>query len=238
MSSTADTVCSLPELPITDPAVMAYAEAHTTPHPGFLRVLAEETRTTLPAPEMLSGHLEGRLLEVLVFASDARRVLELGTYSGYSALAMAHGLPEDGRIITCEFSDEHADFAQRHIDASPFADRIEIRRGPALETLATLEGPFDLIFIDADKPNYPAYYERAVELVAPRGLIVLDNTLWSGMVVEPDDDRSRLMHDLNERIVGDDRVVCVQLPVRDGVTVVRRAQTNRSTARSSSAASP
>jgi len=213
----------LPELPITDPAVAAYAEAHTTPHPEFMRALAEETRATLAVPEMLSGHLEGRLLEMLVFASGARRVLELGTYSGYSALAMARGLPEDGRIITCEFCDEHADFAQRHVDASPFADWIEIRRGPALETLETLEGPFDLIFVDADKPNYPAYYEKAVELIAPRGLIVLDNTLWSGRVVDPDDDRSQLMHDLNERIVADDRVVCVQLPVRDGVTVVRLA---------------
>jgi caffeoyl-CoA O-methyltransferase len=213
----------LPELPITDPAVAAYVEAHTTPHPAFMRELAEETRSTLPVPEMLSGHLEGRLLEMLVFASGARRVLELGTYSGYSALAMARGLPEDGRIITCEFSDEHADFAQRHIDASPFADRIEIRRGPALDTLETLEGPFDLIFVDADKPNYPAYYEKAVELLAPRGLIVLDNTLWSGRVVAPDDERSQMFADLNDRIAGDERVVCVQLPIRDGITVVRRA---------------
>lgn len=213
----------MPELPITDPAVAAYAEAHTTPHPEFMRALAEETRQVLPSPQMLSGHLEGRLLEMLVFAARAERVLELGTYSGYSALAMARGLPDTGRIVTCEFSDEHADFAQRHVDASPYADRIEIRRGPALETLETLEGPFDLIFVDADKPNYPAYYERALELLAPHGLIVLDNTLWSGKVVDPDDDRARLMHDLNERIVADERVVCVQLPVRDGVTVVRRA---------------
>ena len=213
----------MPELPVTDPDVAAYAEAHTTPHPESMRRLAEETRATLPIPEMLSGHLEGRLLEMLVFALGATRVLELGTYSGYSALAMACGLPEDGRIITCEFSDEHADFAQRHIDTSPFADRIEIRRGPALETLVELEGPFDLIFIDADKPNYPAYYDAAVDLVSERGLIVLDNTLWSGKVVAPDDERSQLMHELNERIVADERVVCVQLPVRDGVTIVRRA---------------
>ncbi len=207
---------------IVRPEIAAYAEAHTTPHPDFMRALAEDTRETLPVPEMLSGHLEGRLLEMLVFASGAKRVLELGTYSGYSALAMARGLPEDGRIVTCEFEDEHADFAQRHIDASPFADRIEIRRGPALETMETLDGPFDLIFVDADKPNYPAYYEKALELLAPRGLIVLDNTLWSGRVLAPDDDRSQLMHDLNERIVADERVVCVQLPVRDGVTIVRR----------------
>jgi caffeoyl-CoA O-methyltransferase len=216
----------LPDIDITPPEVGAYAEAHTTPHPDFMRALAEETRTTLPIPEMLSGHLEGRLLEMLVFASGARRVLELGTYSGYSALAMARGLPHGGRIITCEFDDEHADFAQRHIDASPFADRIEVRRGPALETMKTLteeRNPFDLIFIDADKPNYPAYYEAALPLLADRGLIALDNTLWSGRVLAPDDDRSQLMHDLNERIVNDPRVVCVQLPIRDGITLVRKA---------------
>lgn len=218
-----DTVCSLPDIEITPPEINAYAEAHSTPHPEAMRALAEETRATLPIPEMLSGHLEGRLLEMLVFATGARRVLELGTYSGYSALAMARGLPEDGCIITCEFDDDHADFAQRHIAASEFADRIEIRRGPALDTMKTLDGPFDLIFIDADKPNYPHYYEAALPLLADRGLLVLDNTLWSGRVVAPDDDRSRLMHDLNERIVGDARVACVQLPVRDGVTIVRKA---------------
>ena len=112
---------------------------------------------------------------------------------------------------------------ERHVDASPFADRIEIRRGPALETLETLEAPFDLIFIDADKPNYPNYYEAAIPLLAEGGLIVIDNTLWSGRVVEPGDDSSRLMHELNERIVADARVVCVQLPIRDGVTIIRRA---------------
>jgi caffeoyl-CoA O-methyltransferase len=213
----------MPEFDITPPEVAAYAEAHTTPHPEFMQALAEETREALPVPEMLSGHLEGRLLEMLVFATGARRVLELGTYSGYSALAMARGLPEGGRIVTCEFEDEHADFAQRHIDASPFADRIEIRRGPALDTLKTLDGPFDLIFIDADKPNYPHYYEAALPLLADRGLIALDNTLWSGRVTAPDDDRSQLMHDLNERIVNDSRVVCVQLPIRDGITLVRKA---------------
>lgn len=212
----------VPEIEITPPEVNAYAEAHTTPHPPYMAALAEETRATLDVPEMLSGHLEGRLLEMLVFATGARRVLELGTYSGYSALAMAHGLPEDGRIVTCEFSEEHADFAERHIAASPFAERIEVRRGPALETMRTLDGPFDLIFVDADKPGYPDYYEAGLALLADRGLMVLDNTLWSGRVLQPEDERSRLMADLNDRIVRDERVVCVQLPVRDGVTIVRR----------------
>src|SRR6188472_757603 len=111
---------------ITSPEIDAYADAHSTPHPAFMNDLAEETRATLPIPQMLSGHLEGRLLEMLVYATRARRVLELGTYSGYSALAMASAMGPDGRVITCEFEDLHADFAQRHIDASPYADRIEI----------------------------------------------------------------------------------------------------------------
>jgi caffeoyl-CoA O-methyltransferase len=213
----------LPDIDITPPEIAAYVEAHTTPHPEFMRALAEETRATLPIPEMLSGHLEGRLLEMLVFASGARRVLELGTYSGYSALAMARGLPDDGRIITCEFSDEHADFAQRHIDASPSADRIEIRRGPALETMKTLAGPFDLIFIDADKPNYPKYYEAALPLLADAGVIVADNVLWSGRVVsEPEDDSTQAIQRFNEHVRNDNRVESVMLTVRDGMTLLRR----------------
>jgi caffeoyl-CoA O-methyltransferase len=212
----------LPEIEITPAPVAEYADAHTTPHPGWMQKLAAETRATLPIPAMLSGHLEGRLLEMLIYASGATRVLELGTYSGYSALAMASALPPGGSIITCEFEDEHADFAQRHIDESPYADMIEIRRGPALETMATLDGPFDLIFIDADKANYPNYYEAALPLLSERGLIAIDNTLWSGRVIEPDDDNSRIMNELNERIVNDDSVIAVQLPIRDGITVVRR----------------
>lgn len=211
---------------ITPPDIDAYADAHTTAHPPFMDALAAETRATLPIPEMLSGHLEGRLLEMLVFAGGARRVLELGTYSGYSALAMASALGPEGRVITCEFSDTNADFAQRHIDQSPYADRIEIRRGPALDTIAALDGDFDLIFIDADKVNYPRYFEAALPLLSPRGLIVIDNTLWSGRVLDQYDDgeeNTRVLRELNARIAGDERVVAVMLPVRDGVTIVRRA---------------
>ena len=212
-------------MPSIDPELDAYCHDHTTPPPEWLEELARETRATLAVPEMLTGRVEGRMLEMLVWASGARRVLELGTYSGYSALSMAAALPDDGRIVTCELSDEHADFAQRHIDASPYADRIEIRRGPALETIATLDGQFDLIFVDADKPNYPNYYEAVLPLLAPRGLLVFDNTLWTRLVLEdePDDEYARVVKDLNERLVADERVVAVLLPVRDGVTLVRHA---------------
>lgn len=207
-----------------DPALAAYVEAHTTPPEPHLAALAAETRATLDAPGMLTGTVEGRFLEALVWAIQPRLVLELGTYSGYSALSMAVALPPGGRIVTCEVSDEHADFAQRHIDASPYGERIEVRRGPALDTIAGLEGPLDLVFIDADKPGYVNYYEAALPKLAPRGLIVADNTLWSGAVVGDEDDSESTvaLRAFNDRVAGDERVVSVMLSVRDGVTLIRR----------------
>jgi caffeoyl-CoA O-methyltransferase len=203
-----------------------YAEEHSTPVEERMDALAEETRSTLRAPGMLSGAVEGRLLEVLVFATGAQRVLEFGTYSGYSALSMARALPPDGRIYTLEVDEEHAAFAQRHIDASPFADRIEVLLGPALESVERLEGPFDLVFIDADKENYGRYYEAALAKLSPRGLIVVDNTLWSGAVLDPDaedaSDSTRALAAFNDVVVSDERVICVMLTVRDGVTLIRR----------------
>jgi caffeoyl-CoA O-methyltransferase len=210
--------------PIIDPAVEAYAEAHTTPPPPPLAALAEETRATLTAPQMLTGTVEGRLLEALVWAMRPRLVVELGTYSGYSALSMAPALPPGGRIVTCEVSDEHADFAQRHIDAGPYADRIEIRRGPAQETLDELEGPFDLVFIDADKSGYAGYFDAAVPKLSERGLIVVDNTLWSGRVADPDnaEETTEAIRAFNRKVRADERVVSVVLTVRDGVTLAWR----------------
>jgi caffeoyl-CoA O-methyltransferase len=207
-----------------DEALEAYIEAHTTPPEAHLAALAEETRATLNAPQMLTGTVEGRFLEALVWTARPQLVLELGTYSGYSALAMAAALPPGGRIVTCELSDEHADFAQRHIDHSPYADRIELRRGPGLDTVAALDGPFDLVFIDADKPNYVNYYEAVLPKLAERGLIVADNTLWSGNVAGDEDqsDAAVALRAFNDRVHDDDRVVCVMLSVRDGITLIHR----------------
>jgi caffeoyl-CoA O-methyltransferase len=201
-----------------------YAEAHTTPPPPLLAELAAETQETLQSPQMLTGPIEGRLLEQLVFVSGARRVLELGTYSGYSSLSMAAALPPDGRIDTCEIDERHAEVARRYIARSAYADRITVHLGPALETIARLEGEFDLVFIDADKPNYLKYYEAVLPRLSPRGLIVADNTLWSGRVVnpEPDDESTQAIAVFNDRVRQDERVVCVQLTVRDGVTLIRR----------------
>lgn len=203
--------------------IEAYAEAHTSPPDPLLVDLAEETRATLDSPGMLTGPVEGRFLQQLVFALQAKRVLELGTFSGYSALSMAAGLPDGGHIDTCEVHDDHAAMAQRYIDRSPYHERITIHLGPALETIERLGGEWDFVFIDADKVNYASYYEALLPQLAPTGLMALDNTLWSGRVLDEDQDEStRAISELNDRIARDERVVAVQLTVRDGVTLVRR----------------
>jgi caffeoyl-CoA O-methyltransferase len=202
-----------------------YAAAHTTQPPGYLQELAAETRATLSAPQMLTGTIEGRFLELLVYGLQAKRVLELGTFSGYSALSMAAGLPEGGHIDTCEFDETHAEVARRHIASSPYADRITVHLGPALETIERLEGEFDFVFVDADKTNYMNYYDALLPRLAENGLMAFDNTLWSGRVLDEgdDDESTRAFRELNDRLASDERVVAVQLTVRDGVTLVRRA---------------
>jgi len=208
-------------------AVEDYAAAHTTPAGARLQALEQETRETLNSPQMLTGDVEGRLLEMLVFLAQPQLVLEIGTYSGYSALAMAGALPAGARIVTCELLDEHADVAERHIAAAGLGDVIEVRRGPAIDTVASLQGPFDLVFIDADKTGYLAYYEALLPKLSERGLIVIDNVLWSGRVAEAPSDEdlesTLALRAFNDHVAADERVVSVMLTVRDGVTLVRRA---------------
>lgn len=206
------------------PAAEHYAAAHTTPPTAELAALADDTRAMLASPQMLSGPVEGRLLELLVHGVRAQVVLELGTFSGFGALSMAAGLPPGGRIVTCEVSPEHAAFARSRIEASPHAGLIDLRVGPALETIATLSGPLDLVFIDAEKTGYRDYYEAVLPKLSDHGLIVVDNTLWSGRVIEnsDEDDDTRALVAFNDHLVGDERVVCVMLTVRDGVTLIRR----------------
>ncbi|HEX9970078.1 MAG TPA: class I SAM-dependent methyltransferase [Acidimicrobiales bacterium] len=212
-------------IPVVKEGIEEYAEAHTTPPPAWLQALADETRAKLDAPQMMVGALEGRFLELLAFGLGARRVLEIGTFSGYSALSMAAGLAPDGTIVTCDRNPAAVEVARRHIDASPFAGRIELREGPALDILAELDGPFDLVFIDADKTNYVNYYEAVLPKLSERGVIAVDNTLWSGQVLDEtdtSDDTIALRH-FNDHVRNDPRVVCVLLTVRDGVTLIRRA---------------
>jgi caffeoyl-CoA O-methyltransferase len=209
---------------ISSDEIERYAEAHTTPPSELLLRLAAETQAELRSPTMLSGAVAGRLLEFLVFALQPERVLELGTYSGYSAVFMAGALPPGGHIDSCELDETHAAVARRYLDEAGLGDRVTIHVGPALETIDRLEGEYDLIFIDADKANYPAYYEALKPRLSARGLMVLDNTLWSGRVAEPDGTpETQMFVELNERIASDPDVVAVVLTIRDGVTLVRRA---------------
>jgi caffeoyl-CoA O-methyltransferase len=208
---------------IVDERVEQYAAERTTPVGDLFERLADETREKTTAPQMMVGRIEGQFLARLVRLSGAKRILELGTFTGYSSISMASELPPEGRIITCDVDPDATAIARRYMDESGFGDRIEIRLGPALETIQTLEGPFDIVFIDADKPNYEAYYEAVLPLLAENGLLIADNVLWSGRVVEADGDESTLaIKAFNEHVANDRRVVSVMLSVRDGMTLVQK----------------
>jgi caffeoyl-CoA O-methyltransferase len=210
---------------ITDPALEAYATAHSSAEPALLLELADETRRFSDAHPMMVGRLEGRFLKLLVAAVGARRVLEIGTFTGYSALSMAEALPADGRLITCELDEGHAALARRFFERSEHGAKIELRVGRAIDTLRTLEGPFDFVFIDADKPSYADYYAAVLPLLAPGGLIAVDNVLWSGRVIDAtvNDANTRALRAFNDLVTADPRVECVMVPIRDGVTLIRRS---------------
>jgi caffeoyl-CoA O-methyltransferase len=209
---------------IVDPGVEEYAEAHSTPDGELFERLAAETREKTTAPQMMVGRLEGRFLGLLVRTLRARRVLELGTFTGYSSISMALALPTGGRVITCDVTEETTAIARRYAAEAGVADRIDYRLGPALDTIATLDGPFELVFIDADKPNYVNYYEATLPLLAEGGLMVVDNTLWSGRVVDPEDEEetTHAIRALNDHVLTDPRVENVLLTVRDGMNLVWR----------------
>lgn len=204
-----------------DPKVEDYTHDTTRPESTVLQELAAETRRAMKHHGMLCGRVESRLLRLLVQLTGARSVLEIGTFTGYSALAMAEAMPEGGRLVTCDIDPESTALARRHWARSPHGAKIDLRLAPALQTIATLPGPFDLVFIDADKPAYPDYYEAVVPKVRPGGLIALDNTLWHGAVVDPQEDTARIIDRLNRRIAADPRVENVLLTVRDGVHLAR-----------------
>ena len=211
---------------VVDDDVEAYAVAHSSPEADWLVALAAETREVSEAHGMMVGALEGRFLEFLVFMTRARRVLEIGTFTGYSALSMAAALPPDGRIVTCDIDPDTNAVARGHAASSPYRDRIELRLGPALDTIATLDGPFDLVLIDADKESYLAYYEAVLPKLAERGVIVVDNVLWSGRVLDQSDATvdTRAIRAFNDAVAADPRVVSVMLTVRDGVSLIRLAE--------------
>ena len=204
---------------VIDQRIEDYVEKLTTPHDALLAELSEETARSLGSEAMLTGPVAGRLLEMLIWFGRPRRVLEIGTFSGHSALSMAAALPEDGHIDTCELDGERAAVAQRYFDRSPHGSKITLHLGPALETIEGLDGEFDFVFIDADKEGYVGYYEAVLPRLAPRGLIAADNTLWSGRVV----DGQGPIVAFNDHVAADPRSVQVILSVRDGITLIRHA---------------
>jgi caffeoyl-CoA O-methyltransferase len=199
-----------------------YAERCTKPLSALHDKLWVETYSKMHSHKMMVGALEGQFLKMLATMTGARRILEIGMYTGYSTLAWAEAMPKDGRVVTCEINPEWADIAKRFFAESVHGQKIEIKLGPALESLKTIWGPFDICFIDADKENYGNYYDLCLELARPRGLIVLDNMLLSGKVLDPRDAASRAVDALNKRIRNDPRVENVLLPVRDGIMLVRK----------------
>jgi len=211
---------------LINPEVQAYADAHTTAPPRHLASVDASTKEDFAAWGMMVGRQEGRFLEMLVFATQATSILEIGTFTGYSAIAMAAGLHKDGSIISLEVDPHHAQVSRGNIAAAGYESHISVIEGPALRSLAELQGPFDLVFIDADKVTYDAYYEAVLPKLAPHGLIIVDNTLQSGGVLPSVDDPhegARALRAFNDKVVDDPRVVCVLTTIRDGVTLIRRA---------------
>ncbi len=206
-------------------AAQDYVDAHTTPPAGELAAVAAWTQSSTSAPQMMSGVPEARLLEALIVASGATRVLEIGTFTGFGALAMAAAVPPGGRVITLEVDPETADQARRHIDSSPVGDRIDLYVGDALQTLATIDGPFDLVYIDAWKSDYPAYYDLVVPKLADRGVIVADNLFRGGDALDPDtsDEGTLGIREFAARVHADERMHNVLLSVGDGLLLAWRA---------------
>jgi caffeoyl-CoA O-methyltransferase len=200
--------------------IEAYAERYTTAHwDGFGR-LGAETEATREDHVMMVGAVEGAFLSFLVFMTRAKRVLELGTFTGWSTIAMARALPAGGTIVTCDVNEETTAVARRYAEEAGVADRIDFRVGPGIETLATLDGPFDLAFIDADKEGYVDYYEAILPQLSPGGVIGADNTLFGSG--GPNDEITEAISAFNDHVLGDDRVEAVLLPIRDGLTLIRR----------------
>jgi caffeoyl-CoA O-methyltransferase len=200
-----------------------YAEAHTEPESDLLQSLVRETHLKTLAPRMLSGHLQGRFLSLISKLMHPKRILEIGTFTGYAALCMAEGLPEDGVLTTIEANDEMAFLIEKYVEKGGFAGKINPIFGNALEIIPTLTEEFDLVFIDAGKRDYPAYYDLVLPKVKSGGLIIADNILWSGKVVEDKKDLDTTIIDgFNKMILADERVECLLLPIRDGLIMARK----------------
>jgi caffeoyl-CoA O-methyltransferase len=209
------------------PEAEQYALDHTTPPTASLAELRAETEATMPTPQMAGGVVEARLLEALVVATGATRVLEVGTFTGYSTLSIAAVLPDGGTITTLERDERAASIARGHIEASPDAPKIKLVLGDALASIAALAGPFDLVFIDASKREYTDYYEAVLPKLAPQGLIVADNMLWGGAALDPDatDPDTSGIRAFADLVQSDPRVRNALLTVGDGLLLIWRHAT-------------
>lgn len=204
-------------MPLIQNELENYCEAHSHPPSETLQALEQATHEQTDMPIMLVGALEASLLRLLVKLSNARRILEIGTFTGYSALAMAEALPPGGEVITCDINAASTAIAQTFWAQSPHGSKIKLRLGPAGETLESLLGAFDMIFIDADKTAYPDYWQACVPRLAPGGLLVVDNVFLGGHVLNPDSEAAEAVARMNRMAHEDPRVECSMLSVRDGV---------------------
>lgn len=208
---------------MTTPEIQLYAEKHTSEESSLLKSINRETYSSVLYPRMLSGHLQGRLLAMLSQMIKPKMILEIGTFTGYSALCLAEGLAEGGKIITLEANEELEGRAREYFNQSENKGKIDFRIGDALEMIPTLNEEFDLVFIDANKFHYAQYYDAVFEKVKVGGFILADNVLWDGKVLAPNPDKdTRAIMAFNKKIQEDARVENVLLPVRDGIMVVRR----------------
>lgn len=208
-----------------DPKIEDYSLTHSNQQNDLLHKLERETHTSVLKPRMISGHLQGRILSMLSKMQQPKRILEIGTYTGFSALCFAEGLQNDGELITIDINEELAPLCKRYFDASEYRNQIKPMIGNALDIIPTLEGEFDIVFIDADKSNYIKYYEMVIDRIPSGGLIIIDNVLWSGKVLETPKEKdidTQVLQELNKMVTEDARVENLLLPVRDGLMIARK----------------
>jgi caffeoyl-CoA O-methyltransferase len=206
-----------------DPKLLAYCDQFLEPEQNLLAKLHRETHLKVSSPRMLSGHMQGRILSFLASLVKPRNILEIGTYTGYSALCLAESLGPDGTLITIDPNEETNEFAQRYFDESKYKSRIRLMQGQAKDIIPELKQWFEVVFIDADKKNYAMYFDLVIDIVSPGGIIIADNVLWSGKVLDKNKDSdTQAIHDFNLKVAADDRVTNILLPVRDGLMVMRK----------------
>jgi predicted O-methyltransferase YrrM len=203
--------------------LLHYSEQHTTPESPLLKAINRETHAKVMMPRMLSGHLQGRVLSMISKLIQPKLILEIGTYTGYSAICLAEGLGPEGKLITIDINEELEDKVKKYFDEAGLSSKVEYHIGDATKIVSTLDGPFDLVFIDADKENYSRYYDMVIDKVREGGIILADNVLWSGKVLQAKQDKdTRAIVEFNKKIHQDIRVENVLLPIRDGILMIRK----------------